>query len=57
MTESLRLEIRPLGIRVVIIERGDMKTEITQNRRVEEAATVQQVNRLFAAALKRSAGR
>jgi NAD(P)-dependent dehydrogenase (short-subunit alcohol dehydrogenase family) len=55
MTESLRLEVRPFGIRVVIIEPGDTKTEITQNRRGTEAATRQQVYCLFAAALKRTA--
>src|SRR6185369_12519094 len=55
MTESLRLEVRPFGIRVVIIEPGDTKTEITQNRRGAEAATRQQVYCLFAAALKRTA--
>jgi short-subunit dehydrogenase len=55
MTESLRLEVRPFGIRVVIIEPGDTKTEITQNRRVAAAATGQQVYRLFATALKRTA--
>lgn len=29
MTESLRLQVRPFGIRVVIIEPGDTRTEIT----------------------------
>ncbi len=55
ITESLRLEVRPFGIRVVIIEPGDTKTEITQNRRLAEAATNQQVYRSLAAALKRTA--
>jgi NAD(P)-dependent dehydrogenase (short-subunit alcohol dehydrogenase family) len=54
MSESLRLEVRPFGIRVVIIEPGDTKTEITQNRRLAEA-TSQQVYGSFAAALKRTA--
>jgi NAD(P)-dependent dehydrogenase (short-subunit alcohol dehydrogenase family) len=55
MTESLRLEARPFGIRVVIIEPGDTRTEITQNRRLAEAATVQQVYGSLAVALKRTA--
>ena len=55
MTESLRLEVRSLGIRVVIIEPGDTKTEITQNRRMAEATTNQHVYTSFAAALQRTA--
>jgi NAD(P)-dependent dehydrogenase (short-subunit alcohol dehydrogenase family) len=55
MTESLRLEVRPFGVRVVIVEPGDTRTEITQNRRVAEAAMGQDVYRSFAAALKRTA--
>jgi NAD(P)-dependent dehydrogenase (short-subunit alcohol dehydrogenase family) len=55
LTESLRLEVRPFGVRVVIVEPGDTRTEITQNRRVAEAAMGQNVHRLFAAALKRTA--
>jgi NAD(P)-dependent dehydrogenase (short-subunit alcohol dehydrogenase family) len=35
LSESLRMEVRPFGIRVVIIEPGDHKTAITANRRVE----------------------
>jgi NAD(P)-dependent dehydrogenase (short-subunit alcohol dehydrogenase family) len=34
-SESLRMEVRPFGIRVVIIEPGDHKTALTENRRVE----------------------
>jgi NAD(P)-dependent dehydrogenase (short-subunit alcohol dehydrogenase family) len=55
MTESLRLEARPFGIRVVIIEPGDTKTEITQNRQIAEAATNQDTYPAFLAALKRTA--
>jgi NAD(P)-dependent dehydrogenase (short-subunit alcohol dehydrogenase family) len=55
MTESLRLEVRPFGIRVVIIEPGDTKTEITQNRSISEGTANQQVYSSFAAALKRTA--
>jgi NAD(P)-dependent dehydrogenase (short-subunit alcohol dehydrogenase family) len=32
MSEALRMEVRPFGVRVVIIEPGDHKTAITQNR-------------------------
>lgn len=55
MTESLRLEVRSFGIRVVVIEPGDTKTEITQNRRMAEATANQQVYSSFAAALNRTA--
>ena len=55
LTESLRLEVRPFGIRVVIIEPGDTRTEITQNRKMAEATTNQQVYRSLVAALKRTA--
>ena len=32
LSESLRMEVRPFGIKVVIIEPGDHKTAITENR-------------------------
>jgi NAD(P)-dependent dehydrogenase (short-subunit alcohol dehydrogenase family) len=34
MSEALRMEVRPFGIRVVLIEPGDHKTAITKNRTV-----------------------
>jgi NAD(P)-dependent dehydrogenase (short-subunit alcohol dehydrogenase family) len=55
MTETLRLEVRSFGIRVVIIEPGDTKTEITQNRKMAEAPANQQLYSSFAAALNRTA--
>jgi len=32
MTEALRIEVKPFGIRVVLIEPGDFKTDFTKNR-------------------------
>src|SRR5260370_38185754 len=55
MTESLRLEVRPFAIRVVVIEPGGTRAEITQNRSLAEAATGQQVYGSLAAALNRTA--
>jgi NAD(P)-dependent dehydrogenase (short-subunit alcohol dehydrogenase family) len=55
MTESLRMEVRQFGIRVVIVEPGDTKTEITQNRRMAAATVEQHVYRSLDAALKRTA--
>jgi short-subunit dehydrogenase len=37
-TESLRHEVRPFGIRVVLIEPGDVKTGFTGSRRMAAAA-------------------
>jgi NAD(P)-dependent dehydrogenase (short-subunit alcohol dehydrogenase family) len=36
MSEALRMEVRRFGIRVVLIEPGDFKTELTQNRTVTQ---------------------
>jgi len=55
MMESLRMEVRPFGIRVVLIEPGDTRTPITQNRIVTADATVQSTYRSFITALRRMA--
>jgi NAD(P)-dependent dehydrogenase (short-subunit alcohol dehydrogenase family) len=39
LSESLRLEVRDLGIRVVLIEPGDHRTGLTRNRRSIESST------------------
>jgi NAD(P)-dependent dehydrogenase (short-subunit alcohol dehydrogenase family) len=39
LSESLRMEVRPFGIRVVLIEPGDHKTDLTKNRRLAEMST------------------
>lgn len=39
MTESLRMEVRPFGIRVVLIEPGDHRTDLTGNRRVSQTSS------------------
>jgi short-subunit dehydrogenase len=38
MSESLRLEMRPFGIHVVLVEPGDIHTQITAKRYVVEAS-------------------
>jgi len=39
MTEALRIEARPYGVRVVLVEPGDMRTGFTENRRLTAANT------------------
>lgn len=38
LSESLRLEVAPFGIRVVLIEPGDHRTALTENRRRTDAS-------------------
>jgi NAD(P)-dependent dehydrogenase (short-subunit alcohol dehydrogenase family) len=37
LSESLRFELRPFGVRVVMVEPGDFKTDINTARRISEA--------------------
>jgi NAD(P)-dependent dehydrogenase (short-subunit alcohol dehydrogenase family) len=39
LTESLRMEVKPYGVQVTLIEPGDFKTSITTNRVVAEASS------------------
>ena len=45
MTESLRIEVRPFGIHVVLVEPGDFRTGMTQNRKIADAAETNAVYR------------
>jgi NAD(P)-dependent dehydrogenase (short-subunit alcohol dehydrogenase family) len=54
LTESLRLEVRQFGIRVVLIEPGDHRTALTANR-VRTAQS--QTNPAYRAHLERAVGR
>jgi NAD(P)-dependent dehydrogenase (short-subunit alcohol dehydrogenase family) len=40
MTESLRLELRPFGVRVVLIEPGDFNTQLPARRRVASESEI-----------------
>lgn len=55
MSESLRMEVRPFGINVVLIEPGDTRTEITRNRGVTADVARNQIYGSFPAALARTA--
>jgi NAD(P)-dependent dehydrogenase (short-subunit alcohol dehydrogenase family) len=54
LSESLRMEVRPFGVKVVIIEPGDHKTEITANR-TEMTGGTDAYTKSFQAALARTA--
>jgi NAD(P)-dependent dehydrogenase (short-subunit alcohol dehydrogenase family) len=53
-SESLRMEVRAFGIRVVIIEPGDHKTGITHNRRLADTPA-SPYSQAFAAAIAKTA--
>jgi NAD(P)-dependent dehydrogenase (short-subunit alcohol dehydrogenase family) len=53
MTEALRMEVRPFGIRVVLIEPGDFKTDFPANRK--SSAASQQSN-VYRESLERCVG-
>jgi NAD(P)-dependent dehydrogenase (short-subunit alcohol dehydrogenase family) len=55
MMEALRLETRPFGIRVVLIEPGDTRTAITQNRVLTAGAAARNAYASFPTALERMA--
>ena len=55
MMESLRMETRPFGVRVVLIEPGDTRTAITENRTLTADVAARDAYCRFPAALKRMA--
>lgn len=54
LAESLRLEVREFGIRVVLIEPGDHRTALTTNRWL---AAQSQINPVYLARFRRAVGR
>ncbi len=54
MSEALRHEVRPFGIRVSIVAPGDTKTRITDNRTITADATTHDFYPAFPRALKRT---
>ncbi len=55
-SEALRLEVRPLGIRVVVIQPGDHRTAFTENRQLTKLSGEDGIyQRPFSAALDRMA--
>ncbi len=54
LSESLRMEVRPFGVKVVVIEPGDHKTAITENRTAISSGT-DAYSQSFQAALARTA--
>lgn len=54
LSESLRMEVRPFGVKVVLIEPGDHKTAITGNR-TEMTGGTDAYSQSFQAALARTA--
>ncbi len=56
LSEALRMEVRPFGIKVVIIQPGDHRTALTENRRVTELSREgNPYHQTFAAALAQTA--
>src|ERR1700722_19041213 len=56
LSEALRMEVRPFGVRVVLIEPGDHKTALTANRRFSKSSgTSDPYGSSFEAALARTA--
>jgi NAD(P)-dependent dehydrogenase (short-subunit alcohol dehydrogenase family) len=55
LSESLRLEARPFGVQVVIIEPGDHKTALTQNRQLTDMSGTDAYRKSFEAALAKTA--
>jgi NAD(P)-dependent dehydrogenase (short-subunit alcohol dehydrogenase family) len=53
LTEALRIEVKPFGIRVVLVEPGDFRTEFTAHRRRVASATPA-YQRRFEQALQRA---